>query len=205
MTKIIGIDEVGRGCWAGPLLAAAVRLSDDDWSFLNDSKKLSKIKREKFSKLILSSDSRVGVGWVWPAEINQFGLKKSVQLAMERAVSEIEINSDDEIIVDGNINYLEDLVFKDGCCYKIRPCIRCEVKADGSVSAVSAASIVAKVARDNYMAKIAPKYPGYQFEKHVGYGTKLHYAALLEYGVSDQHRINYKPIQQLANNNSAIV
>lgn len=182
---IIGIDEVGRGCWAGPLVAAAVGLADEhSIEELNDSKKLSAKKRLKLVGEIRNATTSIGIGWVWPREINAIGLTESVRLAMQRAVDEIELQNH-QIIIDGNYNYLEHIARTEAV-----------IKADGSVAAVSAASIIAKVARDAYMTQIAYKYPQYGFEKHVGYGTKLHIQALTEHGVLPIHRINYKPIQK---------
>lgn len=183
---IIGIDEVGRGCWAGPLVAAAVGFADNQSiAGLADSKKLSVKKRLQLVREIQGATEHIGVGWVWPREINQLGLTASVRLAMERAFSEIKA-SKTEIIIDGSINYLPSV-----------PKTRALVRADGSIPAVSAASVIAKVARDTYMIEIAEKYPDYGFEKHVGYGTRLHIEALKLHGVLPIHRINYKPIQQL--------
>lgn len=183
---IIGIDEVGRGCWAGPLVAAAVGFVDDQSiTGLADSKKLSAKKRLQLVRDIQGVTEHVGVGWVWPREINQLGLTASVRLAIERAFSEIKA-SKTEIIIDGSINYLPSV-----------PNTRALVRADGSIPAVSAASVIAKVARDTYMIQIAEKYPDYGFEKHVGYGTRIHIEALKLHGVLPIHRINYRPIQQL--------
>jgi len=131
----VGIDEVGRGCWAGPLVAGAVILHKP-LQGLKDSKKLSKKQREALAVEIELFAAAIGLGWVEPAEIDKIGLTEAVRLAMQRAADEIKVHYD-EIIIDGNINYLaQDIRSK------------VIVKADDSVSAVSAASIVAKVARD---------------------------------------------------------
>jgi ribonuclease HII len=182
---IIGIDEVGRGCWAGPLVAAAVGLGEDHGiSGLDDSKKLSAKKRLQLASEIKKETDQIGIGWVWPREINKLGLTKSVQLAMQRAVDEVTL-SNYQVIIDGHINYLAHIS-------NTTPV----VKADGAIPAVSAASIIAKVARDLYMQEIAKKYYQYGFEKHVGYGTKHHINALSQYGVTPIHRINYKPVKK---------
>lgn len=180
----VGIDEVGRGCWAGPLVAAAVSLSAP-MEGLRDSKKLSSKRRKQLAGIIRTEASALGLGWVTPQEIDTLGLSRAVGLAMERALAEVSINYD-ELIIDGNINY-----------FPKNPKARAVVRADDSVSAVSAASIVAKVARDAYMAQLGDKYAGYGFAAHVGYGTATHLAALKKYGVSDIHRLSYKPIQRL--------
>ncbi len=180
----VGIDEVGRGCWAGPLVAGAAILAEPIIG-LKDSKKLSAKQRERLAVLIEASGASVGLGWVWPPEIDKIGLTEATKLAMQRAVDQIATDYD-EIIIDGNINYLNH-----------DPRAKELIKADDTVSAVSAASIVAKVARDKYMAEASITYPNYGFEKHVGYGTKVHIDALTLLGVTEIHRLSYKPIQKL--------
>jgi ribonuclease HII len=187
---VIGLDEVGRGCWAGPLVAAAVALPDVlSIVGLNDSKKMSKKQRETQDVLIREQALGIGVGWVWPEAIDSGGITQAVKTAMLEAF--VQLGADytgdyDEIIVDGNINYLANV-----------PKSSAVIRADGSIAAVSAASIIAKVARDNYMADIANKYPQYGFAGHVGYGTVEHIAALRQYGVTTIHRRSYKPIRAL--------
>jgi ribonuclease HII len=183
---IVGIDEVGRGCWAGPLVAGAVILAEPiSIGGLKDSKKLSKKQRERLAAEIEAKALAIGLGWVWPADIDAAGLTRAVQQAMAEALTAIKIPYD-EVIIDGNINYLSEV-----------PAARAVIKADDSVPSASAASIVAKVARDNYMAKMAAKFPLYGFEKHVGYGTAAHLAALQTHGVCELHRKSYKPIQAI--------
>jgi len=198
----VGIDEVGRGCWAGPLVAGAVILPENAaltfiWEDcppkgqntkarevrLVDSKKLSKGQRETSAEWIHANAVATGLGWVWPTEIDMHGLTWAVKTAMERALAEITLKYD-EIIIDGNINY-----------FAHNSKARAIIKADDSVPAVSAASIVAKVARDRYMTELDEQYSGYGFAKHVGYGTAAHSSALKMLGVSDIHRQSYKPIQ----------
>lgn len=178
---IIGIDEVGRGCWAGPLVAAAVILNNP-LEGLNDSKKLSKKHRAELAVLI-HENAQVGIGWVTPGEVDNLGLTEAVRFAMQRAVDELDVIAN-EVIIDGNYNYLPHIVGS-----------RAEVRADGNVAEVSAASIVAKVARDTYMERLDDAYLPWQFSKHVGYGTAAHIAALRQYGISDIHRLSYKPIK----------
>lgn len=180
----VGIDEVGRGCWAGPVVAGAVILSSHVKG-LTDSKLLSKKQREEFDMLIRSNVSAIGIGWVEASVVDEIGINKAVGLAMQRALDMITIEYE-EIIIDGNINYLSK-----------NPKSMAVIKADFSVPSVSAASIVAKVARDNYMIDLSFKYPDYGFAKHVGYGTALHIEKLKLHGVSDQHRRSYKPIKAL--------
>jgi len=182
----VGIDEVGRGCWAGPLVAAAVIL-EEPIEGLDDSKKLSKARRETLAEIIHKEARAVGVGWVEPKELDVIGLSAAVGLAMQRAMAQIH-EQFDEIIIDGNVNY-----------FLFDKRAKAVIRADGSVPSVSAASIIAKVARDNYMAAIAhKKYPEYCFDKHVGYGTSLHQQMLKLYGVSEIHRLSFRPVQALA-------
>ncbi|HEY4160701.1 MAG TPA: ribonuclease HII [Candidatus Saccharimonadales bacterium] len=186
----VGIDEVGRGCWAGPLVAGAVILSAgfrlaDCPVRLRDSKRLTRKQRELTAAWVYENARAIGLGWVQPAEVDAMGLTESVRLAMGRALAEIGMVYD-EVIIDGNINYFAD-----------DSRARALVKADDSVPAVSAASIVAKVARDAYMANLDERYAGYGFARHVGYGTAAHIAALKTLGVSDIHRRSYKPVRAL--------
>ena len=181
---IVGIDEVGRGCWAGPVVAAAVLL-DGPITGLTDSKLLSKARREALDVVIRSQAASYGIGWVPADEIDKIGLSAAVKLAMSRALEEISAPYD-EVIIDGNINYLAEY-----------PKTRALIKADLQVPEVSAASIIAKVARDRHMAEMAEAFPLYGFEAHVGYGTALHRQNLQQYGVSQIHRLSYKPIQAI--------
>jgi len=180
----VGIDEVGRGCWAGPVVAGAVILSSNVEG-ITDSKLLSKKQREELDRTIRSNVLAIGIGWVEPSIVDEIGINKAVGLAMQRALDMVTVDYD-EVIVDGNINYLSD-----------NPKSRAVIKADFSVPSVSAASIIAKVARDNYMIDISFKFPDYGFAKHVGYGTALHIEKLKLHGVTSQHRRSYKPIKAL--------
>lgn len=181
---IVGIDEVGRGCWAGPLVAGAVILREPI-AGLKDSKLLTKAQREAFAKIIHAEALAVSLGWVDPGTIDEHGLTMAVSLAMQEALSQIAQDYD-QVIIDGNYNFLAD-----------NPKVKTMVKADASVPAASAASIIAKVARDQYMAGLSGKYADYGFDKHVGYGTALHLEKLKLHGVSDLHRRSFKPISAL--------
>ena len=181
---VVGIDEVGRGSWAGPLLVVAAKAVSDLPAGLKDSKLLIKSKREALFEIIKESCT-LGEGWVQSDEIDQHGLAKAMRIGVSRALIALNAALDDEIILDGNVNYCPDEFVR----------ARCQIKADNLIPIVSAASIYAKVARDAYMERIARFYPGYQFEKHVGYGTKLHREKLEELGVSLIHRRSYKPIK----------
>ena len=183
---IVGIDEVGRGCWAGPLVAGAVILNANSPILgLKDSKQLTKKQLQQLDQIIQKQALAVGLGWVTPAEIDEHGLTAAVRLAMQRALEQIKLDYD-EVVVDGEYNFLKD-----------SPKTRAVIKADATVPAVSAASIVAKVARDNFMTKLADEYPDYGFDRHVGYGTALHLEKLKLHGVSDLHRCSFQPIQNL--------
>ncbi len=181
---IVGIDEVGRGCLAGPLVAGAV-VFDRPMRGMRDSKELTKPQRQKLAERIQRRALSYGLGWVTPTEIDTLGLTRATGLAMQRALTQLSCEYD-EIIIDGIVNFLPD-----------NPKVRTLVKADSTVPVVSAASIIAKVARDDYMAEIAAEYPAYGFEQHVGYGTRLHLERLRLHGVSELHRRSFKPIQQL--------
>lgn len=183
MTVTVGLDEVGRGCWAGPLVACALVIQKPIHN-LNDSKLLSKVQREKLSPLI-KQNANYGIGWVSPAEVDNMGLTRAVSIAMERALEGVSVEYD-EIIIDGNYNFLATYMSA-----------RTLIKADALIPAVSAASILAKVTRDDYMIEQSVLFPGYGFEKHVGYGTKAHIDALKQLGTCELHRMSYKPIKAL--------
>lgn len=194
--SILGIDEVGRGPWAGPLVIGAVILPKDEagnypaWvADLTDSKKLSKKRREALSAIILKEAPATGLGWVSAQEIDQLGLSAGLRLATRRAVEEIRKTKTPftEIIIDGTQNFLKGT--------SLESHVTTLKKGDLLIKEVSAASIIAKVARDNYMIKLAETYPDYGFEKHVGYGTAAHKAALEKYGPCPEHRTSFKPIQ----------
>jgi ribonuclease HII len=182
---MIGIDEVGRGCWAGPLLVVAARELSQLPEELTDSKLLSKKQRENIF-INLQKACEFGEGWVSSQEIDKIGLAEALKLGIKRALKELKAIESDEIVLDGAVNYIEKK-FKNA---------KCIVDADLNIPIVSAASIYAKVLRDNYMIKISKKYPNYGFDKHVGYGTKVHIQALADYGVIKEfHRFSYKPIK----------
>lgn len=186
---VVGIDEVGRGCWAGPLVAAAVVL-DDPIPGLRDSKRLSAKRREELFAAIQESALGVGVGWVGASEIDKLGLTRAVATAMQRALLEIKAEYS-HIIIDGPFNFLP-----------MHTNVACRPHADDTEPAVSAASIVAKVSRDAYMNSLHERYSRYEFDKHKGYGTALHRNRLALYGASDLHRLSYRPVQLAAGRHS---
>ena len=196
---ILGIDEVGRGPWAGPLVIGAVVLKErfdadkkpileQSWQDeLADSKKLTIRKREKLEPIIKENAVAFGLGWVKAEELDEIGLSEALKLATRRAVENIPRETFSEIIIDGTSNFLKGTDLED--LVSVLP------KADSKIKEVSAASIIAKVARDRYMIKIAEKYSGYGFEKHVGYGTAAHKAALEKLGPCPEHRQSFKPVR----------
>lgn len=179
---IVGIDEVGRGCIAGPLVAGAV-LFDRPMRGLRDSKKLTRDQRVLFDAKIRKRAVAYGLGWVMPEELDEVGLTQAVRLAMERALAAIE-HDYERVIIDGNYNFLKHL-----------PKTETLIKADDLIPAVSAASILAKVARDNWMIAAHDEYPGYGFNAHVGYCTAAHRAAVAKLGVCKLHRRSFEPVR----------
>ena len=186
---ILGIDEVGRGPWAGPLVVGAVVLGEHTIEGLTDSKKLSDKKRRELAELISTPADAVGLGWVYSAEIDEVGLSRALVLATMRAVEQISVPYH-EIIIDGTVNFLRD-TSKGQYVTTLK-------KADLLIPSVSAASIVAKVARDTYMTELAAEYPDYGFENHVGYGTAQHTQAIERHGVTPLHRLSIKPLVKYA-------
>lgn len=178
-TLICGIDEVGRGCLAGPLVAGAVVLPSNWRGRLRDSKLLTQPARERLSKQIISKSLGYGLGWVDNTEIDELGMTQAVTLAYERALEAMELDVS-LIVIDGNYNYLSE--------YEIAQTL---VKADQKVSCVAAASIIAKVARDEFMRKLCQQYPKYCFERNVGYATKAHQEAIRNFGVTSIHRKSF--------------
>ena len=178
MQPIIGVDEVGRGSWAGPLLVVAVKYCNYV-DGLKDSKKLSATKRQKLSEQITSTN-QVGYGWLSSDEIDDYGLALAMYIAFAKALNELNYLNI-PIITDGNINY-----------YPLLKNSKAIIKADNTEPAVSAASIVAKVARDYRMLEYAKKYTGYDFENNVGYGTFKHKLAIKTLGYTKIHRRSFK-------------
>jgi ribonuclease HII len=187
MDMILGIDEVGRGPWAGPLVVGAVVLGDAAIEGLTDSKKLTKKKRDVLDVFIRRDAAGFGLGWVPAHEIDEIGLGAALRLATIRAVEQIKTPYH-EIIIDGTINFLSET--SKGKYVTTLP------KADLLIQSVSAASIIAKVARDNYMALQDAIYPGYAFSSHVGYGTAAHRAAIDVLGVTPLHRLSFAPLKK---------
>jgi ribonuclease HII len=189
---VAGLDEAGRGPWVGPVVAGcAVFLSRDVdarlLSDLNDSKKLSKKKREMLFDLLQKETEKgtmlLGIGEASAEEIDRLNILQASFLAMKRALAKIKIKPA-VALIDGNREPKDFAV----------P-VKSVIKGDAKSYSISAASILAKVYRDRLMEKMAEEYPHYGFEKNAGYGTKDHIAGLQQYGVTPQHRRSYAPIK----------
>lgn len=183
---IVGIDEVGRGAWAGPLVVGAVILDGAEITGLTDSKKLTKKQREELDLVIRQTARGIGLGWVSAKQIDQIGLGPALKLAATRAVAHLGRYDYKEIIIDGTIKLVNDSR------------VTLMKKADLLVPSVSAASVIAKVARDNYMKHVDQLFPGYGFKRHVGYGTAAHQQAIKTIGPSPIHRYCYAPLSVYA-------
>ncbi len=176
---VCGIDEAGRGPLAGPVFAAAVILPENySHEVLNDSKKLSEKKRDMVYDDIIRDAVSYSVGIATEKEIDDINILNATFLAMKRAVEGLSVKPD-FAYVDGN-QYPKTGVKEETI-----------VKGDSKCMSVAAASIIAKVSRDRFMLKVAEEYPQYQFPKHKGYGTKLHYEMIEKYGVSPVHRRSF--------------
>lgn len=188
-----GVDEAGRGPWAGPVAAGAVVILDrnlDEFLLkgLNDSKKLSALKREQLYEHLFAAEAKgqvaIGIGLASAQEIDETNILQATFAAMRRAVAQLKVQPQ-YALIDGNQNPRDF------------PCRSCTVvKGDAKSYSIAAASIVAKVYRDRLMCELARKYPHYAFEKNAGYGTSAHVAGLKTHGVTPEHRRSYKPIQK---------
>lgn len=185
-TSICGVDEAGRGPLAGPVVAAAVILqSTDHLVGLTDSKQLSKQQRIQFAKKIKEEALAYSIHMVHAADIDQMNIYEATKKAMACAVNGLS-TTPDYILVDAmklqtNIPQLS------------------LIKGDAKSLSIAASSVLAKVARDEYMEKVAEKFPNYGFEKHVGYGTKAHIHALQKHGPTSEHRCSFQIVKQLLN------
>ncbi|MEP7355722.1 MAG: ribonuclease HII, partial [Anaerolineales bacterium] len=188
---VAGIDEVGRGAWAGPVVAAAVMLPPDTPGLraalrgVTDSKLLTARQRERLFDLIHAAAVSVGVGGAGAAEVDQFGLTVATCAAMQRAVA--MLNPQPETLLIDVVNLAEYVPLPQ------QAFVRGELRS----LSIAAASIIAKVNRDCWMQGLDERYPGYEFARHKGYGTAAHTAALQRLGVSDAHRQSYAPIRRI--------
>lgn len=172
---------------AGPLLVVAARAFSDLPSSVKDSKLMSRDQRELMYDELMAV-CQFGEGWVSSTEIDRYGLARALRLGVRRALKDLEVENDEQIVIDGNVNYLPKK-YKNG--YYL-------VGADATVPLVSAASVYAKVTRDRFMIKLAQRYPLYRFDNHVGYGTSEHYRALDTYGpLKFIHRLSFAPFNSM--------
>lgn len=180
---VAGVDEVGRGPLAGPVVAAAVILSEDFFLLgLNDSKTLSEKKREEFYQTIMNQALSVGIGSASAAEIDEFNIYQATKLAMTRAVQQLSIRP--------------DYLLVDAMEIPISIPQKAIIKGDAKSVSIAASSIVAKVTRDRYMKELGVKYPQYGFENHMGYGTAFHLEAINKFGIIAEHRRSFAPIKE---------
>ena len=176
---ICGVDEAGRGPLAGPVCAAAVILPKHlEIPVLTDSKKLTDKKRRELFPLIQEQAVAYGIGLASQEEIDEINILQATFLAMERALSQLNVRPD-MVLIDGNRE--RDFGVP----------VQTVIKGDSLSANIAAASILAKVTRDNLMMELAQQYPQYGFEIHKGYGTKAHYEALRQYGASPIHRRSF--------------
>lgn len=176
---ICGVDEAGRGPLAGPVCAAAVILPPNaEIPGLNDSKKLSDKKRRELYPIIKEQAIAYGIAFADHSEIDEINILQATYLAMERAINQLSVKPE-LALVDGN--RAKDFGIP----------VQTVVHGDSLSASIAAASVLAKVTRDDYMLKMAEEYPGYDFEIHKGYGTKAHYAALTERGTCPIHRMSF--------------
>ena len=183
---IIGIDEVGRGPLAGPVVSAAVRLSKNfNITELNDSKKLSKSKREEVYNLIINKcEYQLGISNV--EEIDKLNILQATFLSMRRAINKFKLPSNYKILVDGPWSF-------DKANKNILP----KIKGDSIYPSIAAASIIAKVYRDNLMLNLSKEYSNYLWERNSGYGTKKHIQAIKLHGITKHHRKSFAPIHKI--------
>lgn len=181
---VCGVDEVGRGPWAGPVTACAVIFHSTPPPGLNDSKKLTAKRREALVDAIHAA-AHVGLAEATVTEIDALNILRASHLAMVRAIAALPVRPA-HALIDGN-RLPADL-----------PCPGTAViKGDGRSVSIAAASIIAKVARDDLMAKLAREYPQYEWDRNAGYGVKAHAEALRAHGVTPHHRRSFKPIHNM--------
>lgn len=184
---LCGVDEAGRGPWAGPVSAAAVILHPDrPITGLNDSKKLTEKKRLALEIEVKEKALAWGLGWASPEEIDTLNIRQATHLAWRRAIEAMGADPS-HIQIDGN-----DTPKGLNCS------VEAIIKGDGKVAEISAASILAKTARDRLMVELCEAHPGYGFARHKGYGVKAHMEALSELGPCPIHRMSFKPVAEAA-------
>jgi len=189
--NVVGVDEAGKGPWAGPVVAACVLIHFEKQVVkdVRDSKKMTKIQREKAFAKIVKKSSAFGIGNVSEKEIDAVGIQKAVKKAMKSALKNMKSKfgfDTSYILVDGS----KTMPLRKNNIQRIK-------KGGLYHYSISAASVLAKVTRDKIMINLAKKYPTYGFKEHVGYGTKSHFKALKKYGVCPIHRKSFSPIKNM--------
>jgi len=183
---IVGVDEVGRGPLAGPVVSAAVILPlDFDYKCLDDSKKLSKVKREKVFE-ILKTKSKFKLGIAEVVEIDKINILQASLISMKRAVDQFDLPKDHKILVDGPWSF-----------DKTNQNIITKIKGDAKYPSIAAASIIAKVYRDQIMSKLSKNFVQYSWDTNSGYGTQKHLKAIKEHGITVHHRKSFAPIHKI--------
>lgn len=187
---IAGVDEVGRGPWAGPIVACAyIEVIPVNHLKITDSKKMNEAQREEaYEALIISG--HYGIGQAEAEEIDKLGLTKANRLAFKRALEALPIKPD-LVLIDGN-----DRISK---VYTLSIPFKTFIKGDLLIKVISCASIIAKVTRDRLMVNYAKQFPKYSFDKHKGYGTLLHRNAIRKHGVTKIHRKSFRPVKLALN------
>lgn len=201
---VAGLDEVGTGAWAGPVVGGCVVFDPDagkghpEWALIDDSKRLSARRRQALDAWIREHARAVGLGWVAASELSGLGMTRASLLVMERALAEVEAQlagreSAKAAAGEGPVRKVEHLLVDARVLPAWRGPQTALVGGDGRSGSIGAASIVAKVARDQFMVEAAARFPGYGFEVHKGYGTAAHRAALDERGPCELHRPTFLP------------
>ena len=187
---ICGLDEVGRGCLAGPVYSGAVILKKDQnttdvlFKKINDSKKLTQNSRESLVQYIKDISIDTAIGICTNEEIDDFGIQNAVKISMIRAIN--------------NLKLAPDYLLVDSLKLDIKIPQKNIIRGDQASKSIAAASIIAKVARDNFMVlELSEKFPEYYFNNNKGYGTKVHMEAIKEFGITNSHRKSFEPIKSM--------
>lgn len=189
-----GIDEAGRGPLAGPVVAACVTIKADfdfelqKYKFIKDSKKLSASKREMLYEIIINNVFEYGIGICENTTIDKINILEATFLAMKKSIGSIK-NKPEFLLIDGKFKIPNLSIAQEAI-----------IKGDEKIFTIACASILAKVTRDNIMMEAHAKYPQYGFDKHMGYGTKLHIENIKKFGPCPLHRMSFEPIKSLSKN-----
>ncbi len=202
--RVVGIDEVGRGALAGPLVVGAVLLSEFNPipEGLTDSKLLSAVRRTALEDPIKAWCQSWGIGWASAREIDEWGMRTALAVAATRALNELT-EKPTVALIDGNLNLLISPIQRESeleipeLPYGSMP-VSTLIKGDRKSGAIAAASVLAKVARDRFMRELSTRYPNYGWERNKGYGTESHMQAIREFGACDQHRQSWKLPESLS-------